>query len=632
MIGSNIENYKIISLLGEGGMGIVYRAFDLKLERYVALKILSAQATMNPQFIERFKREAKHQANLNHTNIVPVYGFAEQNGLLGIVMEYIEGETLEKLIERKGRLQLLESLLILKQILLGVAYAHKKGFVHRDIKPSNVIINTEETIKIMDFGISKSLNELHGITKTGTKIGTILYMSPEQIKAQEPTAQSDIYSIGITFYEMLAGKTPFDSGTEFEIMEAHLKKSVPRLSATYSNINPEADKIIQKALAKQLNKRYLSCEEILADVNALIDKLQSDKKKKAEKKKSVLIKEPGHEKNKFRFFIFAFFFIVIFGTLAIYFFKTAQEFFIKSLKKTNQGVVIEDATPGTLIKFRKVDLNSKSSFSSICFTDDSVGIACGSLGTIARTNNGGSTWFSISDTVSGNLNSVAFATPGRGFIVGDNGVLLSTSDTGINWNRIETGYKNSFFNISFLDKNTGFIIGTSGLVLITLNGGDEWKSISTYTNENLFGLYINPVTKDLYIVGWNGQFLKSTDLGSNWIINTKISEKYLRSIVFTDENSGFAVGGAGEILKTNDAGKSWDVIKSNVYSGLMNIRFRNINEGVIVGSKGEILYSSDGGSNWNLIPTGIFYSLSDAVYKKNGKIFITGFNGTLLTN
>ncbi|MCA0201766.1 MAG: serine/threonine protein kinase [Proteobacteria bacterium] len=135
-----------------------------------------------------------------------------------------------------------EALDILQQILRGVGYAHQKGFIHRDIKPSNVMMDADGVAKIMDFGISKSIYE-KGITKTGTKIGTLLYMSPEQINAEEPTRQSDIYSIGITFYEMLSGLTPFESGTEYEIMQGHLKKPAPKLSATIPGLPPMIDKI-----------------------------------------------------------------------------------------------------------------------------------------------------------------------------------------------------------------------------------------------------------------------------------------------------------------------------------------------------------------------------------------------------
>ncbi|HKB85017.1 MAG TPA: serine/threonine-protein kinase, partial [Ignavibacteriaceae bacterium] len=230
MIGTNIENYKVVEVIGEGGMGVVYKALDLKLERYVAIKILNTSKPPNPQFIERFKREARNQAKLNHTNIIPVYGFTDAENTLGIVMEYIEGETLEDLIRRERRLDLRFSLDVMRQVLSGVAFAHQKGFIHRDLKPSNIIISNEGIAKIMDFGISKSINETKDITKAGTKIGTIFYMSPEQIRGKPPTTQSDLYSLGVTFYEMLSGKTPFDYPTEFEIMEAHIKKMPARLS------------------------------------------------------------------------------------------------------------------------------------------------------------------------------------------------------------------------------------------------------------------------------------------------------------------------------------------------------------------------------------------------------------------
>lgn len=626
MIGSNIENYKIVSLLGEGGMGIVYRAFDLKLERYVALKILNSQATTNSQFKERFKREAKHQAKLNHSNIVPVYGFTEQNGILGIVMEYVEGETLEKLIERKGRLQLLDSLYIIKQLLSGISYAHKKGFIHRDIKPSNIIVSTENNIKIMDFGISKSLNELHGITKTGTKMGTILYMSPEQIKAQEPTAQSDLYSIGITFFEMLAGKTPFDIGNEFQIMEAHLKKNPPKLSNTYNYIPDDSDKIIQKSLAKQLNKRYLTCEEMLTDVNALILSIEHQNKSKNSRSEQ---KKPKTE--KIRFYIFALFFIAIVTALFVVFFGKAKEYWSKSFNDNKQETFIKEAKAEPLIKFSQLPIKNNSSLSSVTFVNDYLAVTCGSDGSILRSVDQGKTWTSLSDSTFGNLHKVYFLSIDKGFIVGDNGVILTSADSGNTWKKIESTYNNSFFNISFADENTGFIVGTKGCILKTTNAGNDWKDIPSSTTANLFGLYVNGKNRNIFIVGWDGQLLKSTDLGDSWNINTLIAQKYLRSINFYDENTGFTVGGGGVILRTNDGGKNWERINTNVYSGLMNVKFKDSKEGMILGSKGEILLTRDGGDTWTNIPTGIFYSLTDIVFNHN-KIFITGYNGTLLKN
>ena len=154
LIGKMIENYRIVSVLGKGGMGIVYKAFDTKLDRYVAIKMLNSQVVDKERFIERFKREAKNHAKLSHPNIVTVHGFIEYSNLLGIVMEYVEGESLEKVIERQGRFNLYDVIYIIKQLLLGIGYAHSKGFVHRDIKPSNIILNKEGITKIMDFEIT----------------------------------------------------------------------------------------------------------------------------------------------------------------------------------------------------------------------------------------------------------------------------------------------------------------------------------------------------------------------------------------------------------------------------------------------------------------------------------------------
>ena len=268
-----IENYEIIEVIGEGGMGVVYKAVDLKLDRFVAIKILNTTKPPNPQFIERFKREARNQAKLNHTNIIPVYGFTDTDNTLGIVMEYIEGETIEDILRREEKLDIRFTLDVMRQVLSGVAFAHQKGFIHRDLKPSNIIISNEGTAKIMDFGISKSINETKDITKAGTKIGTIYYMSPEQIRGKAPTTQSDLYSLGVTFYEMLSGKTPFDYPTEFEIMEAHIKKMPVSITTHLPNIPAEIDRIISKALEKSTQRRYQTAMDFLEDIDFVFEEL-----------------------------------------------------------------------------------------------------------------------------------------------------------------------------------------------------------------------------------------------------------------------------------------------------------------------------------------------------------------------
>lgn len=181
MIGRRIQNYKVLSLLGQGGMGAVYKVFDVKLERYAALKILSLNTAHNSTFVERFKREARNQAKLMHPNIVSVYGFVEENDILGIAMEYIEGETLESIIQEKGRIEFSYALELIGQILNGIEFAHQQGFIHRDLKPSNIILDLNGNPKIMDFGISKSIDELKSITQHNARPGTLLYMDVPQL-------------------------------------------------------------------------------------------------------------------------------------------------------------------------------------------------------------------------------------------------------------------------------------------------------------------------------------------------------------------------------------------------------------------------------------------------------------------
>lgn len=268
LTGKIIDNYKIISVLGEGGMGIVYKAYDTILDRNIAIKMLRAQIFDKKQSIQRFKIEAKNQAKLSHPNIVMVHGFIEYFDLLGIVMEYVDGESLDKILLRKRRFSLEEVIFILKQVLQGVGYVHSKGFVHKDIKPSNIILSNEGVTKIMDFGISKSLFETDAM-KTVSKFGTAPYMSPEQIEGKEITHRSDIYSIGCTAYEMITGHPPFYSRNEFEVLEGHLRKTPQSVSEKNPGISEWVDKILLKALEKNPYNRYNSCKEMHHDIQAI---------------------------------------------------------------------------------------------------------------------------------------------------------------------------------------------------------------------------------------------------------------------------------------------------------------------------------------------------------------------------
>ncbi|MCX6159179.1 MAG: serine/threonine-protein kinase [Ignavibacteriae bacterium] len=278
MIGQTIINYKILSQIGEGGMGAVYLAKHATLDREVAVKVLLQQFTNNYEIKERFINEAKTLSKLSHSNIVSLYDFTEIDDNFFLIMEYIEGISLNEFISKSKDFNVLSILNIFKQILSGFEYAHSKGVIHRDIKPSNIILQTNNIPKILDFGIAKIIQGDVNLTRTGVKMGSILYMSPEQILGNEIDIRTDIYSLGILLYEMLTSKCPYDikSNTEYEIMDTIIKQEIPLLSV---NSNNEIGRIIQKACQKNLNNRYQSLSEFIYDLDNYILYLQKSDSK-----------------------------------------------------------------------------------------------------------------------------------------------------------------------------------------------------------------------------------------------------------------------------------------------------------------------------------------------------------------
>lgn len=269
-----IRDYKIISKLGEGGMGTVYLADDVMLERKVAVKILDPVLTKDTQFTERFRHEAKVQASLIHPNIVALYNYFQEDGNYCMVMEYVEGITLKQLVTKTGPMQEQRITWIMSQILDGVGYAHQKGIIHRDIKPSNILLDDSDNVKILDFGIAKILQD-KGLTKTGTKMGTIYYMSPEQIKAEKDIDQrTDIYSIGVTLYEMLSGRIPFnvETDSDFEVMNEIVSGEVKDPRDFYPHISEWLVKLLFDSVEKDRTKRIQSASEFKS---RLLEKDQS---------------------------------------------------------------------------------------------------------------------------------------------------------------------------------------------------------------------------------------------------------------------------------------------------------------------------------------------------------------------
>jgi serine/threonine protein kinase len=270
MIGKNILNYEIKSLIGEGGMGNVYLAEHTQVSRKVAIKVLLPQFLKNEEIKTRFKNEASTLAHLQHPNIVGLFDYLEDESGMYLIMEYVEGVELgDHITKVTGPMPETLAVPIMKQVLSAFSYAHSKGIVHRDIKPANILITKDGSVKILDFGIARILGEGNSnLTKTGTQMGTVYYMSPEQVQGKKVDIRSDIYSLGVTFYQMLTGVNPYkDLHTEYEVYSRIVKDDLPPASNVYPGVPIYLETIVNRALQKEPSDRFQNCDEFLSAVN-----------------------------------------------------------------------------------------------------------------------------------------------------------------------------------------------------------------------------------------------------------------------------------------------------------------------------------------------------------------------------
>lgn len=257
------DRYEILDPVGAGGMSDVYKALDHKLNRPVAIKVLKENLSADRTFVSKFKAEAQSAAGLIHPNIVNVYDVNEENGMHYIVMELVEGVTLKKYIEKRERIPYKEAVSIAIQIAKGMEAAHENHIVHRDIKPQNIIISKEGKVKVTDFGIAKAASSS---TINTSAMGSVHYISPEQARGGYADERSDIYSFGVTLYEMLTGKVPFDGDSTVSVAVQHIQKDVPRPSTIEADIPRAIDDIVVKCCNKKTERRYQTASELIADL------------------------------------------------------------------------------------------------------------------------------------------------------------------------------------------------------------------------------------------------------------------------------------------------------------------------------------------------------------------------------
>ena len=267
------NRYELIQKIGTGGMAVVYQAYDTALDRQVAVKLLRDEYIDNPDFIRQFQREAKAVAKLSHQNIVNIYDFGKSDGLMYLVMEYVNGCTLKELIAKQGPLPIQQILDYSIQLCYGLAQAHSHNIVHKDIKPHNIMIEHTHIAKITDFGIAQAINHLT-MTHSNGVLGSAHYFSPEQARGEQVEFESDIYSLGIVMYEMLTGKVPFTGENPVSVALKHMQDKPPSLRVARRDVPLELELVVLRALEKNPTNRFQSMEEMaeaLLDVQAILD-------------------------------------------------------------------------------------------------------------------------------------------------------------------------------------------------------------------------------------------------------------------------------------------------------------------------------------------------------------------------
>jgi len=266
MIGELIDHYRVLELVGRGAMGVVYKALDVNLDRPVVIKVMSAEARNDPDFVERFRQEARVQGALNHPNVALLFDYFVHDGAPVAVMEFIDGESLEQLIRRRGPIPAHEAIPIFKQALRGVAAAHRAGIIHRDLKPGNLMITKDGVAKVMDFGIAKRQGVMGATKVSSTSIGSPLYMAPEQILGRAVDCRTDIYALGVTLYELLSGQRPFNprgKASEYLLLDAHVN-DLPEPPTVYCRDIPQPlVDAVMRSLAKEPDARFQSADDFM---------------------------------------------------------------------------------------------------------------------------------------------------------------------------------------------------------------------------------------------------------------------------------------------------------------------------------------------------------------------------------
>ena len=374
-----IRKYKILREIGKGGMGIVYKALDTADQKTVAVKVLPS-TMVDRSTVERFNREAHAMSRLKHPNLIEVYDYGMAEGQHFFAMEFIEGDSLKTLIKGKGTLSVNKTLEIIAQAAEALAYTHEEGVIHRDIKPGNIMITSDGTVKVMDFGLVK-IAGVTQVTMEGSAVGTAEYMSPEQVSDEGLDTRTDIYSLGVTMYEMLVGHTPFQAENLQAILMKHKYETPPSIRKERPEVPAEIERIVMKAMSKEISQRYQKMREMLVDIYQIHEAKQATQKidlpltEKMSAIKSEKKEKPEKIKGKTKKsgpVVFGMIIVILLGVLAFVYREEIPEMFSAVSEKVCSFFPKRNLAGQTTASFEKLEQAEKHHASGLRYYEQGL--------------------------------------------------------------------------------------------------------------------------------------------------------------------------------------------------------------------------------------------------------------------
>ncbi len=610
LVGHTMGPYQLVERLGQGGMATVYKAYEPSLDRHVAVKILPQFMARDPQFMDRFRREAKAVAQLSHPNIVPIHSFGEQDGLPYIAMRYVEGETLKH--ARDGACAPEEAIRLLLPVLEALDYAHQEGIIHRDIKPSNVLMADGDWPLLADFGLAKMVKGSTQITATGVGVGTPAYMSPEQGQGTGVDQRTDIYSLGIVLYEMLTGDVPFRADTPMAVVIKHITAPLPMPREVNPAIPEPLERVILKATAKNPANRYQSAQAFMQALEAILQALEAGELEVVE------VQEPVRERTERPSFQWKP--VYWLGVIGLLLLLVSGVVFGSGMWTSPQATptpsqeavaVVDNTSTPTLTSSPTEPLTSTPTSTiepSSTPTPTPIPLAWKRLNSAQFITRDLVTAIVIDPTDSG----VWYAgTEGAGIYKSING--------GVSWLPIQNGLGQAKIDSLAIDHDDSQILyaGTLMGVYKTVDGGQSWQ----HANRGISGsasheadLVMDPRDSQHLFYTDGGNIYETDDGAESWdmlsnqlVIGDCGAPQQVRFSPI-DSQTLFALSGAPHdfgcsgVFKSTDGGETWtptEVEVLGVY--LENLWIDNITGNYLYtssGSKSESYYSSDGGETW----------------------------------